>query len=259
MRQEQSMQSLPEAGTVTEVELNVPRADHPVLGWLGLVLVVVLFAGFIASYFEPAITEPDDNGYFAQATRWVTGGTTWFKSSSDAEYIGMHWLWDKQSNTYVSRYPPGLPAFIAVLYKLGGYQVAMLANPILAVLSLIGFYFTARRLIAVPWGAHRRRAPGDQPHLHRPHARGRFPHGRHVLPHLGDGLPPALAEVRLDVADLPRRPRARLRANDPLSRFPRRPRRRRVHRHHAMASQTTLPRPRTRGCDRRSLIARGWG
>lgn len=128
-----------------------PRTSRSIWGGVGLAIIVLLFTGFIASQFAPAITEPDDNGYFAQATRWVRDGQTWFKSASDAEYIGMHWLWDSKSDVYLSRYPPGLPALIAVLYALGGYKLAMLANPVLAVGALVGLYFTARRLTLAPF------------------------------------------------------------------------------------------------------------
>lgn len=148
------MQSLTNDSTLRQVELGPTtalRTSAGRWGWAGVGLVAVLFAIFIAMHFAPAITEPDDNGYFAQATRWVRGGTTWFKSASDAEYIGMHWLWDAQSDTYVSRYPPGLSAFIAILYQIGGYKLAMFANPLLAIGALLGFYFTARRLLAVGW------------------------------------------------------------------------------------------------------------
>jgi 4-amino-4-deoxy-L-arabinose transferase-like glycosyltransferase len=153
MWQEFPMQSLTNDPVLREVAVSSPSGSRrsAAIGWLCVLLVVALFCGFIAMYFAPAITEPDDNGYFAQATRWVRGGTTWFKSASDAEYIGMHWLWDSKSGTYVSRYPPGLPAFIAILYQLGGYKLAMLANPLLAVGSLIGLYFASRRLLPVVW------------------------------------------------------------------------------------------------------------
>ncbi len=152
------MQSLPNQGLVKEVELQpAPAGEHSAMGWMSVLIVVALFAVLIAAHFAPAITEPDDNGYFAQATRWVRGGTTWFRSASDAEYIGMHWLLDDKGTAapaddiYVSRYPPGLPALIAVAYMAGGYKAAMLVNPLLAIGSLVGFYFMARRLIPVGW------------------------------------------------------------------------------------------------------------
>src|SRR5262249_41756038 len=96
------------------------------------------------------ISEPDDNGYFAQGTLLAQTGHTWFKPESDAQYIGMHWL-IAPGETFISRYPPGLAVIIAVVYKLFGYRATLWVNPGLALLALTGMFFLSRRLVATGW------------------------------------------------------------------------------------------------------------
>src|SRR5216110_3066532 len=87
-----------------DIESNVTR--RPIAwGWLAVFAIVVLYGIFLASHFAPAISEPDDNGYFAQGSLLLQTGKTWFKPESDAQYIGMHWLILPNGN-YISRYPP---------------------------------------------------------------------------------------------------------------------------------------------------------
>src|SRR5581483_3891882 len=119
-------------------------------GYLGLAVILVGFGWLIWHNFSPAITEPDDNGYFAQGTLLAQTGHTWFKPASDAQYIGMHWL-VTPGETYISRYPPGLAVIIAAVYKVAGYKASMLVNPALAMLALLGMFLLARRLLATGW------------------------------------------------------------------------------------------------------------
>jgi 4-amino-4-deoxy-L-arabinose transferase-like glycosyltransferase len=117
---------------------------------LGLAVVLLAFGYLLCRNFAPAISEPDDNGYFAQGTLLAQTGHTWFKPQSDAQYIGMHWL-IAPGETFISRYPPGLAVIIAVVYKLFGYKATLWTNPALAILALVGMFFLSRRLVATGW------------------------------------------------------------------------------------------------------------
>jgi uncharacterized membrane protein len=125
-----------------------------VLGHLVGVAIIAGYTAFLVAHFQAAISEPDDNGYFAQGSLMATKGTTILKPESDAQYIGMHWLltsMEKGDEQYISRYPPGLPALIAVVYKIGGYKAAAAVNPALAVGALIGLYLLMCRVVPVPF------------------------------------------------------------------------------------------------------------
>ena len=119
-------------------------------GFLGLAVILVGYSLLVYRNFAPAITEPDDNGYFAQGSLLAQTGRTWFKAESDAQFIGMHWL-VTPSEQYISRYPPGLAVMIAGVYKAFGYKASMLVNPVLSVLALIAMFMLARRLVATGW------------------------------------------------------------------------------------------------------------
>ena len=91
-----------------------PRWPHA-LAALALAVLLLGYGGLLAAYFSPAIVHPDANGYWAQGTRIVTTGRSWFVPESNAQYIGMHWLLAPDGK-YVSRYPPGFPAVIGLVY-----------------------------------------------------------------------------------------------------------------------------------------------
>jgi 4-amino-4-deoxy-L-arabinose transferase-like glycosyltransferase len=130
---------------------------------IGLVLIIAAFALFLMTHFSPATSEPDDNGYFAQGSLIAQTGKSYFFAQSNAQYVGMHWLLitndglpkpiypDKYVGGYISRYPPGLPVVIAVLYELFGYKAATLVNPILSILALVGMYQLGRRMLSPGW------------------------------------------------------------------------------------------------------------
>ena len=82
---------------------------------------MVLYAVFLYSQFTPAISEPDDNGYFAQGSLLAQTGQTWFRPESDAQYHGMHWL-HEPSGYYVCLYPPGLAGGCVAVYTLRASQ-----------------------------------------------------------------------------------------------------------------------------------------
>lgn len=118
--------------------------------WVGLALLLLAYVAFLAHNFAPAITEPDDNGYFAQGSLLAQTGHTYFEAESDAQFIGMHWLVTPKEQ-YISRYPPGLAVVIAIVYKALGYKASLWVNPALSVLALIGVFLVGRRLTSGGW------------------------------------------------------------------------------------------------------------
>lgn len=115
-----------------------------------LLLVLIGYAVFLSRYFAPAISTPDADGYWAQGSLLANTGRTWFTPDADTQYIGMHWL-ITPDDRYISRYPPGLPALVAVVYKVAGYRAAVMIDPALAVLTLLGLYLLARRVVPRWW------------------------------------------------------------------------------------------------------------
>lgn len=118
--------------------------------WVALALILAGHAALIAAYFAPAISEPDDNGYYAQGTLWAQTGKTWFEAQSDAQYVGMHWLVTPEQK-FISRYPPGLAAVIAVVDRVAGYRATLWINPAFSLLMLLGFFLAARRVASGWW------------------------------------------------------------------------------------------------------------
>jgi 4-amino-4-deoxy-L-arabinose transferase-like glycosyltransferase len=118
--------------------------------YLGLIVLLAVYVSFLVTRIAPAISDPDDNGYFAQGSLLAQTGKTWFAAQSDAQYIGMHWLLTPAGN-FISRYPPGLPAVIAAVYHFGGWRASAMVNPALSVIALIGFFFLARRIVGAGW------------------------------------------------------------------------------------------------------------
>jgi hypothetical protein len=117
---------------------------------VGFVLLLVAYIALLAHNFAPAITEPDDNGYFAQGSLLAQTGRTYFETESDAQFIGMHWLVTPKDQ-YISRYPPGLAVVIAIVYKALGYKASLWVNPALSVLALVGVFLVGRRLTSSGW------------------------------------------------------------------------------------------------------------
>ena len=120
-------------------------------GWFGIATVVLVYGVFLSARWAPATTESDDNGYYGQASLIMNTGSAVFSPESNVQWIGTHWLWEKDHGYFVSRYPPGYPVLIGVVYKLFGYEAGMMINPILSLLSLIGFYALARRFVGAGW------------------------------------------------------------------------------------------------------------
>jgi 4-amino-4-deoxy-L-arabinose transferase-like glycosyltransferase len=128
-----------------------PRAERSRwLPWLVLAVILLAQALYVRAFYGPALATPDDNGYWAQGSLIATTGRTWFRPRSDVQFIGMHWLLSNDGR-YVSRYPPGLAVLVAAVYRLCGWEAAVLVNPVLAALALLGIYLLGRRLVGRWW------------------------------------------------------------------------------------------------------------
>jgi hypothetical protein len=79
-------------------------------------------------------------------------GTDGIQPETDSQYIGMHWL-VTPDGVFYSRYPPGLPVIIAVIYKISGYRASVMVTPVMAVLTLAGLFFLLRRLASGWWAS----------------------------------------------------------------------------------------------------------
>jgi hypothetical protein len=117
-----------------------------------LLVLLLVYALFLARHYAPAISHPDANGYWAQGTLIARTGRASFRPQSPVQYIGAHWLLT-DSGAYVSRYPPGLAVGVAVISRLFGPEASVLLNPVLAVLTLVGVFLLTRSLVGPVWDA----------------------------------------------------------------------------------------------------------
>jgi 4-amino-4-deoxy-L-arabinose transferase-like glycosyltransferase len=102
-------------------------------------------------YFEPAIGTPDASGYYVQTRLIATEGRTWFERESPLQYVNHHWL-SPGGDRYFSQYPPGLSAISAVVFRIAGPTAALLVNPVLSSLTLLGLFLLCRSWIGAGWG-----------------------------------------------------------------------------------------------------------
>jgi dolichyl-phosphate-mannose-protein mannosyltransferase len=118
-----------------------------------ILLAALLTAHFllVVANFETAISSPDANGYFKQARLLAEDGRSWFRTDSPLQFIASHWV-ESSEGAYYSKYPPGLPLAIAPVLSLAGPSAALLVNPILSVLTLLGLFLLCR-LWTGPWFA----------------------------------------------------------------------------------------------------------
>ncbi|MBT4484363.1 MAG: hypothetical protein HOC71_11885 [Candidatus Latescibacteria bacterium] len=117
---------------------------------LATLLVSVHFV-FLLAYFEPAISTPDANGYFAQAKLIAREHRTYFETESDVQFVGAHWH-RSDDDRYFSKYPPGFPAVIAVVFRIFGPEASLLINPLMASLSLFALFLICRMWLGEWWG-----------------------------------------------------------------------------------------------------------
>ena len=113
-----------------------------------IILIFLLIAHFawIMTHFQPAYASLDAHGYFYQARLIADTGKTYFETESPVQAVGIHWLVTDDEKFY-SRYPPGFPALLAILYKIGGPTLTLLLNPILTSATIVLLFLLCRRMM----------------------------------------------------------------------------------------------------------------
>lgn len=126
---------------------DLPRRTPTIL----TVVLIAVHAAWIASLWGNAYVGADAPGYFVQGRMIADERAVVLTPDSPAQYISVHWL-PGGDGRYYSRYPPGFPVLISLLYDVGGPTFALIVNPVLTSLSLLFFVLIARRW-TTPWAA----------------------------------------------------------------------------------------------------------
>ena len=136
---------------------NVKRQDAPSadkkswICWIAIAAIVIGHFVFLMNFFEPAISAFDANGYFLQSTLIARDGKTSFETKSPLQYVNAHWV-SEDNKTFYSQYSPGLPMILAAGQMLFGASGALLVNPIMASLTLLGLFLVCRLWAGCWWG-----------------------------------------------------------------------------------------------------------
>ncbi|MFO0910143.1 MAG: glycosyltransferase family 39 protein [Isosphaeraceae bacterium] len=115
-------------------------------------LAILLFLHFLvlACFFAPAISTPDANGYLAQARIIAREGRTDIVTESPAQYVGDHWM-PVRDGQYYGQYPPGLPALLAVVFRLLGPVASLWVIPLMGTLALLALFLIVRSWFGPDW------------------------------------------------------------------------------------------------------------
>src|SRR5271166_835636 len=117
------------------------------------VAIAAMVAGhflFLMAFFAPAISTPDANGYMAQARLIASQGRSDIVTESPAQYVGDHWMQTGRGH-YYGQYPPGLPAMLAVVFRLSGPTASLYLIPLLGSLSLLALFLVGREWVGARW------------------------------------------------------------------------------------------------------------
>lgn len=128
------------------VELSGQHGGIPAIG-----LSLLVHFGFLALFFEPAISTPDANGYLAQARLIAENGRSDIVTESPAQYVGDHWMKVAEGH-YYGQYPPGLPAVLAIVYKWVSPSASLWVIPLMGTLSLLALFLVVREWAGPVWG-----------------------------------------------------------------------------------------------------------
>lgn len=118
-----------------------PRRDFTTLAALALAIVT---AGWLFAWWEPVPVGADAPGYYVAGRMLAVDGSTVLVPGSPTQYLGPHWL-DPGDRRFVSRYPPGVPFLVSLLYRVGGAGFAPALNPLLAAVAVFLVVLWARR------------------------------------------------------------------------------------------------------------------
>ena len=127
--------------------------DRPVwtAGYAPIALLLGVHFLVLVFFFEPAISTPDANGYFAQARLIADEGRTDIVVESPSQYVGDHWMRVGEGR-YYGQYPPGLPALLALVYRPLGPWASLWVIPLMGTLSLLALFLVVRDWLGPGWG-----------------------------------------------------------------------------------------------------------
>jgi hypothetical protein len=130
---------------------RLPREKMDVLCGVSACALALLHFLWLLTYYAPAIATPDANSYFTQARLIATSGHASFKSESPIQYSGPFWTL-AEDGRYYCMHAPGLSLLMAPAFRLFGPAGAVLANPVMASLMLLGLFLLTRVWLGAPWG-----------------------------------------------------------------------------------------------------------
>ncbi|MBN1339105.1 MAG: hypothetical protein JXA03_07270 [Bacteroidales bacterium] len=114
--------------------------SRPGFYFLAAGLIILFHFLFVMKYYSPAISGPDAQGYYTQARLVATNGKVFLEPQSVVQYIGPHWHY-YDINRYYTTFAPGFPLILAGVSSITAPETMYLVNPVLASLSLAGFFF----------------------------------------------------------------------------------------------------------------------
>jgi 4-amino-4-deoxy-L-arabinose transferase-like glycosyltransferase len=120
-------------------------------GWPAMILLLITHFFFLALFFAPAISTPDANGYLAQARLIAENGRSDIVVENPSQYVGDHWM-KVADGHYYGQYPPGLPAVLAIVYKLISPEASLWVIPLMGTASLLAIYLIVRLWAGPLWG-----------------------------------------------------------------------------------------------------------
>ncbi|MFH1024287.1 MAG: hypothetical protein V1809_12975 [Planctomycetota bacterium] len=113
------------------------RMALPVL--LAAALALLHFA-LLQSFFEPAVTPADENGYYATAKALVTMGRFHTASPDEFSFVGNMRVRNDRGE-YYAKYPPGFPLLLSSVWQTLGLDAAFWVNPVASALVIFLMFF----------------------------------------------------------------------------------------------------------------------
>jgi len=125
---------------------------RPHLPTLCLLLILATTALFIRAYYFPGYySGVDESSYLVSAKSFATTGS-FGHVIADPFHFASENMVETAPGVFYTKYPPGYPFLCAIAYRLGGPDAPFLVNPILALITLVAFYFLAKEFLS-PWAA----------------------------------------------------------------------------------------------------------
>ncbi len=138
--------------------MNIDKFTSPLVrfatkgnGWPAIILLLITHILFLSTFFAPAISTPDANGYLAQARLIAENGRSDIVIENPSQYVGDHWMKVAEGH-YYGQYPPGLPALLAIIYKFISPNASLWVIPLMGTASLLALFLIVRQWAGPAWG-----------------------------------------------------------------------------------------------------------